>query len=380
MIASGRPTLLATALVLLLAAAPLFAQAGDPGSARKADLLIESAQKLIEEGKFEAALDPLSKASTLNTEEGLAPFLMAHCEFQLYRQRGDRGRLVAAMDRVKESLERDPRPGEAWFLGGAIAAELEDYAVAVRCFDGALERGFRPRDCRVNLAQCLHFWGARLAADPSADAEAATRIVMGATDQLAALKDDLRLDEKLRAHLARLWRHALTNLVALHQRTEHLKEAEAVLRRLCRIEPLNYLHHYNLGLLLGGADRLDEALVEYRKALELCEDEEWIEPYPMMGWILSVKGENEAAEKLFAEYLARFPESWEAWYRLGGHQARRGRFDEAVASYTKCLELDPRAISTMEEMAETLSKAGREADAAKWKALYEALREIYKIE
>lgn len=92
---------------------------------------------------------------------------------------------------------------------------------------------------------------------------------------------------------------------------------------------------------------LDNLIADLRleEALEVIRTIERIRHnyYPMLmeGFVRSLLGQQEAAEKLFSEALAEEPESLYAWSLLGDIRVKQRRYEEAVECFSKSAELDP---------------------------------------
>src|SRR5947199_334909 len=72
------------------------------------------------------------------------------------------------------------------------------------------------------------------------------------------------------------------------------------------------LNHYRRGLVLERANRLDEAVEEYRQA------------------------------------IGHYPEDWEVYNLLGSCQLRLGAYDEALATFNSALRLAPQPLAQAE--------------------------------
>ena len=99
--------------------------------------------------------------------------------------------------------------------------------------------------------------------------------------------------------------------------------------------------HRGLGLALMAAGRADDAVGEYRTALELREDE----PILLMEYAEALSAARrypEAAEQL--SRLVRLTPDWaEAWHALGNASVRLGRNAEAAEAFTAYLARAPRS-------------------------------------
>jgi tetratricopeptide (TPR) repeat protein len=156
----------------------------------------------------------------------------------------------------------------------------------------------------------------------------------------------------------------------MHQKVGDMKAAEAILTRLVRIDPDDHMHWLNLGLFYGDTLKYDKALEAYQKALDACDDPDWVEPYKMMGYIYSKRDEPEIAEKYFVKYLEKNPDSFEGHFQYGAHLLGVGRAEEGAEHFLRCVELDPMKIAAMRELSLAYRRARRPVEADQWLTLF----------
>jgi tetratricopeptide (TPR) repeat protein len=297
---------------------------------------------------------------------------MAQCEFILGDRDGDDARYESARQLLRKAQMLDPRWGEVYYLWGVVGAHTERYGDAKVGFEEALKRGCRIKDSKVNLAQALFFYGVQQA-KASYPHDQVILTFSQAVDRLESIKDDLEYAEEMRATCRELWIKALTNLAAMRQRAHDLPEAEAILKRLVRLEATNYLHYFNLGLIYGGSKRNEEAMEHYQKSLDLNPDKTWVDPLLYMGFIRSQQGKAEEAEKLLERYLEVMPDSWDGHYYLADHYSRTANLEGAVIEFHRCVVLDRSKYTAMYKLAQVLRRLKRAREADKWLALYRTL-------
>ena len=129
------------------------------------------------------------------------------------------------------------------------------------------------------------------------------------------------------------------SLADLYVRNNRRVEAEQVVRRLVTIEPknadaLNYLGY----LLADRGQQLDEAIRYVRRALDL-------EPnnpnyLDSLGWAYFRRGDYVEAEKYLAPAAQQLPKNATIQEHLGDLHAKRGRWQDAVAAWSRALEGD----------------------------------------
>jgi tetratricopeptide (TPR) repeat protein len=118
-----------------------------------------------------------------------------------------------------------------------------------------------------------------------------------------------------------------------------------------------WMAYNNLGLALAADGQVDEAIVEYRKALE-------IEPgfggaRSNLGVALMDKGSTEAAIAEFRRALEIAPGDAEIHNNMGMALRRGGRLEEALAQYTQALDIRPDDFGANFNLGNALLQAGR---------------------
>ncbi len=116
-------------------------------------------------------------------------------------------------------------------------------------------------------------------------------------------------------------------------------DAERMLRQLLAAEPgnanaLNYLGY----MLAVRGEQLDEAIRLVRRALDAEPDNGAY--LDSLGWAHYRRGDLDDAEKYLAAAAAKLPENSEVQDHLGDLFARKGRFSEAIAAWTRALKGD----------------------------------------
>jgi tetratricopeptide (TPR) repeat protein len=92
-----------------------------------------------------------------------------------------------------------------------------------------------------------------------------------------------------------------------------------------------------------------------------------------VGFVLTAKGEVDAAIEQFHEALEIDPDSWMAWNNLGTNLAKKGQLDEAMADYRKALDIEPDYVEAHNNLGAALDQKGRIDEAI---AQYERALEI----
>ena len=128
-------------------------------------------------------------------------------------------------------------------------------------------------------------------------------------------------------------------LADLYNDTNRAQDAERAIRQVLQLEPsnadaLNYLGY----LLAERGEQLDEAVRLVRRALDA--DPGNPSYLDSLGWAFFRRGEFEEAEKYLAPAAAKLPRNSVVQDHFGDVQARRGRWQEAIAAWTRALEGD----------------------------------------
>ncbi len=125
--------------------------------------------------------------------------------------------------------------------------------------------------------------------------------------------------------------------------------------------PENARAHNNFGLGWVNLGRLDEAIAQYHKALELAPDYEIA--HNNLGVALAKRGEPEQAMEEFRKALALLPDYAMAHNNLGNTLAKLHRTHEAVNEFHAALELNPQYAEAHSDLAMALLELGKPAEA-----------------
>jgi len=117
------------------------------------------------------------------------------------------------------------------------------------------------------------------------------------------------------------------------------KDALHAFRKTAQLLAGDAVAHYNLGVALKSAGRLDEAVASYRRAVALKPD--YVEAHYNLGNALKQLGQLESAAQSYRRAVQLKPDHAEAHYSLGVVLQNLGQLDDAVASYRRALQLKP---------------------------------------
>jgi len=364
--------LLPLALVgFLLAGGVSLAQ--DP--APRLEGALTRAEDLIGRGRIEDARQALLRLHLTDPRDARIPFLLAQCELNDALKSGEAEGFEKARIWLRKADELDVTFPPMPYLWGIIGLKSGRYDDAVGGFKEALKRGFRPLDTRGNLAHALFLLGEQLAGPDKNEPEPAIAVFEEARKRFEALKNDARVLIDVRGVYRDLWMRAQSNLAALHQDAGNYPAAQKLLDELIRIEPRNPRHHYNLGLLHGEGRRWELALAKYRDALEIARGAEFVDPHLKIGYIHSQRGEEEEAERHFRLFFDVYPDDWFGHFYLGRHHQQNERYEEALRSLVRCVELDQESYASIAAVSECLFRLGRPAEGKMWQQFFKEMRE-----
>jgi len=255
-------------------------------------------------------------------EEAVGEFeqLLAHrpkdvaAIIQLGLAEKNRGRPEAATDWFQRAVELEPDSTVVHFYLGEIYYNRGLNAEALAALERAVELNPDNANAHYLMAFVLGDMGRH-------------------QDARAASKRAIQLNPPLA--------RAQTNL-SLERYTAERKSQER--RQRLAPEPQvvegNELAHYNLGLAFRQKGYYNEALKEYRLALERGEDRRLT--LQAMAELHLLKRDFPAALELYDTLLREVPDSPKLWNERGVVLHQAGRTDEALASYRQAVEVDPK--------------------------------------
>jgi tetratricopeptide (TPR) repeat protein len=119
------------------------------------------------------------------------------------------------------------------------------------------------------------------------------------------------------------------------------RDTETLFRRAVAVTEDNYLAHDILGVALEKRGLLDEAIAQFREALN--ERSNYPEAHNSLGLTLEKAGKTDEAIREYREALALRPNFSDAHFNLAVALGSSGQIDEAANEYENVLRLDPDA-------------------------------------
>ena len=165
----------------------------------------------------------------------------------------------------------------------------------------------------------------------------------------------------------------LYNLGITLRETGRLTEAETHFRRVHELDPNDGETLFHLAALLAERGQLTESVRLYRKALALAPEN----PFVWMGLGIayqSMPDQLEQALQCQQKAVALAPDLAEAHCRIAFVSAQLGRYAQAVASYRRTLELDPKSRQALNDLANLM---WREEQGTEALALHRRVLELY---
>jgi serine/threonine-protein kinase len=123
------------------------------------------------------------------------------------------------------------------------------------------------------------------------------------------------------------------------------------------VRPGAALAHYNLGIALGKAGRLEDAIDHFRQALHI--NPKYAYAHYGLGNALTGTGRLDDAIDHFRQALDINPNIAYAHYGLGIALGKGGRQDEAIKEYRAAIALDPKFAKAHTNLGNTLAEARR---------------------
>jgi len=141
------------------------------------------------------------------------------------------------------------------------------------------------------------------------------------------------------------------------------KNSISVFEHALRVTENNFVIHYNLGITLRVANRLNEALPHFLEAARLRPD--YAEAHYQAGVILELQNKPNEAITHYRE-ATRFKPNWPASRRaLGDLLAQLGNIDQAIVEYAAAARLAPEHPETRVQLGALLAQKGQTAEAVR---------------
>jgi tetratricopeptide (TPR) repeat protein len=121
--------------------------------------------------------------------------------------------------------------------------------------------------------------------------------------------------------------------------------------------PDGWMPHNNLGMILAGRGRLDEAIAHYSRAIQIKPDAE--KTHSNLADVLVRQGRLEPALRHYYKAAQIKPNSWQTHNNIGSLLYRLEKLDTAMAHYVRALKIKPDSAVVHHNIAELLTRQGK---------------------
>ncbi len=149
---------------------------------------------------------------------------------------------------------------------------------------------------------------------------------------------------------------------ATHHQLLTWKNSETLFRHATRVTSQNAMAYNNLADFLLNSERLDEALTNYLKAIEIAP--EYTPAHINYGRALAAKGNFDQAISQYHWVLAAHPRDFLALLNLGDALLAKGEFGQAILAYHSALDVQPDSLPAQNNLAYALVRSGDYEQAA----------------
>src|SRR5437868_7206395 len=125
--------------------------------------------------------------------------------------------------------------------------------------------------------------------------------------------------------------------------------------------PKCWMAEYNLGLALKNQGQLDEAIVHYRRAINIWPD--YVEAHYNLGGAYIEKGEFDEARAEYRRAIEIRPDEADSHNNYGSALRELKQFDQAESEYKRALSLRPQYLDARLNLGSLLLQRGRTAEA-----------------
>jgi Flp pilus assembly protein TadD len=146
-------------------------------------------------------------------------------------------------------------------------------------------------------------------------------------------------------------------IICSRMQVRHWRNSVSLFQHTVDVTTDNYYPQYILGKALARQGKLDEAISNYAKALQMAPS--YAEVYFSLGVALAEQGKLEEAISNYAKALHIKPNYAESLNSLGFALARQGRFQEAISRYSEALRIRPDYASAHNNLGIALAEQGR---------------------
>ena len=287
----------------------------------------DRAIRLFDQGLYEEAIDAFQKARKNDKQdpltERLALFYTAEANANLGNRELKRGVWDRAEQFFRAALAIHPHYADLHFNLGLTLRKRQQYEEAMKSMQNALE--INPRFAKAHYYSGL------------------TQYAFGERDQgIQSIKLALELEPAFDTE-------AVENGLTAHK-SEGYETALAAFEAGAATEVDDIQFHFRLGDDLYRRGMMDDAVEEYRMALEL--NPNYVDIRNHLGLALMASGRPKEAVTEFDRAISGHPGFSEAWVNLGIAQRELGNREQATRAFHKALEIDPDNLIVKQNLAD----------------------------
>jgi len=145
--------------------------------------------------------------------------------------------------------------------------------------------------------------------------------------------------------------------MASWQRTSVFNSHETLWSDTLAKNPDSWVGHNNFGLALFENGQPDEAIEQFRKALQLNPD--YVDAQSNLGMVLVQIGQLDEAIAQYQKAAEINPNNAAVHYNLGVALSQKGQLDEAIAQYRKAFEINPNHAEAHNNLGNALLQKGQ---------------------
>jgi len=151
------------------------------------------------------------------------------------------------------------------------------------------------------------------------------------------------------------------NLGYSFEARHNLPEAIMYYRKALEVDPKNYIAHFDLGNVYRASGKMDDAAVEYEAAIALLPD--YADAHDNLGIVYESRGDLQKAMQEYLTTIKYKPYSATAYNNLGRVFNKLDRRDDAMRAFRAALKLNPEFADAYRNLGVMYKHAGRVQEA-----------------
>ena len=151
------------------------------------------------------------------------------------------------------------------------------------------------------------------------------------------------------------------SMISTGLQVRHWQNSTTLFEHALDVTADNSMAHTNLGVVLAGQEKLDEAIAHYSQALRIKPDH--LEARINMGAALAAQDKLDEAIAHYSSALHIKPNFAGAHYNLGNALAAQGKIADAIAHFQEALRIEPNDAEVNNNLGIALAKQGKTEEA-----------------